>query len=123
MQETPEFIVDTAVDVRKVRLEESGYIRLDERRRFWCPELTNLRGRIKAPEVREEPENPHVCYVNVDGRWVTAKGGGAPLFQTLDPVKRLAESLTKEPDWLHFDCASHQVSCMLRSKPSLDRWV
>ncbi len=93
MQETPEFIVDTAVDIREVRFEDSGYVRLDERRRFWCAELVELRGRTKKPEVREEPENPHICYVKVSGRWVTAKGSGAPRFQTLDQVKRLAESL------------------------------
>ena len=93
MQETPEFIVDTAVDVRRVQLEEKGYIRLNERRRFWTTELAALRGRECTPEVREEPENPHICYVNVGRHWVTAKGSALPLFETLDPISRFAESL------------------------------
>lgn len=93
MEETPEFVIDTAVDVRRVKLEDKGYLRLNERRRFWTPELAKLRGRVRSPEVREEPENPHLCYVNVDGRWVTANGSELPLFESLDPISQFAESL------------------------------
>lgn len=91
MTESAEFIVDTAVDAREVTLEPNGCVRVGEQR-FWAPELVRLRPKGKAA-VRIEPENPYVCYVHVDGSWVTAKTGDASFFEALDPVARFAESL------------------------------
>ena len=85
------FIVESAVDVRKFKVDHRRGIHIDGLH-YWSPQLTRIE-KGKRPEVRIEPENPYKIYVRVKDEWVTCMSTGLTKFETLDPIKKLAESV------------------------------
>ncbi|WP_455387576.1 hypothetical protein [Petrachloros mirabilis] len=89
--EDHEFIVASAVDVRKYTVDPSRGIHIDGIH-YWHPALSELSPGRK-PEVRIEPENPYRVYAHVKDDWVTCSGTQARRFETLDPVLQIAEAM------------------------------
>jgi len=85
------FIVESAVDVRKFTVDARRGIHIDGIH-YWSPQLARIE-KGKKPEVRIEPENPYKIYVRVKDEWVTCMSTGLTKFDTLDPIRKLAESV------------------------------
>jgi hypothetical protein len=91
-QETPEFVISTAVDASKFKVDPKDGIRIDDRR-YWCTQLGSRKKMRSRVSVRIEPEDPSVIYALVDGQWHTCKSSQSPTFQSLDSISRLAEAM------------------------------
>lgn len=90
------FIVDTAVDLRKFSLCSKRGIKVNDMF-FWHPLMANPTLAAYKLDVRLEPENPYVLYVYLEGRWHEAYAAGYQRYKSIsDDDVRMAECL-----WMH----------------------
>lgn len=91
-EDNAEFRVATAIDVRNYTVDPARGIHIDDNARYWAPQLTEITGKRKKPEVRIDPEDPYVVYARISDRWVPCFAQGGDTFRTMDPVKRWAQA-------------------------------
>ena len=90
--EDKEFILASAVDTKRYKIDPQRGIYTDCGFHYWHPALTSLARRKRPAEVRIEPEDPYCIYARVGNEWVTCTTNGAQQFATQDPVARLSEA-------------------------------
>lgn len=89
--ETPEFVIATAVDTKEYKIDPVRGIHIEFH--YWHPELSRLRGVKSHTEVRIEPEDPYRIYAWVVDHWVVCMATGANRFMAKDPIDRLADAI------------------------------
>lgn len=89
-----EFLMMTAVDTKEYRVDQRRGISTNGRW-YYAPELRQIRGRKKDVSVRLDPENPHVVYALIQGKWIPCYSSDASAYKTLDGPSQLATGLTQ----------------------------
>lgn len=91
LEETREFVMSTAVDVRNYKVDPKDGIRIDDRR-YWAPALAGRVPMRRPLSVRLEPEDPSIVYALVNGQWHTCYSARTATFRNLDPFSKMAEA-------------------------------
>lgn len=89
--ETPDFIIATAVDTKEYKIDPVRGIHIEFH--YWHPELARLCGVKSRTEVRIEPEDPYRIYAWVVDHWVVCMATGVNRFMAKDPIDRLAYAI------------------------------
>lgn len=83
-----EFVVATAVDVGKYKLDPQRGLHIGAFH-YWCPALAReTRSRIL---VRIDPQDPYRVYALTDDHWVTCFASAAPSYGKRSPLQQVVE--------------------------------
>lgn len=86
------FILSTAVDSSTYKLNRSTGINIDGTH-YWAADLQSFDYFKKDIEVRVEPENPYLIYVNIKSKWFPCFSNKHKYFVTKPENERLAEAI------------------------------
>ncbi|WP_062061424.1 TnsA endonuclease N-terminal domain-containing protein [Cellvibrio sp. OA-2007] len=87
-----EYLLATAVDTNTYKIDFQRGIHIGPIW-YWSPDIKEVRGKKSSVEVRTDPENPHVVYALIDGKWIPCYSSKINRYSALDGISQLVEGL------------------------------
>ncbi len=94
-----EFVLATSVETSEYKIDFQRGIHI-KNLHYYCPQIQRLQGFKSRTEVRIDPENPYVVYVQINNEWCPAYNSEHNIFIDRPLKERISEGV------LVYECAS-----------------